>query len=74
MALHGLSLVEVKKMTKEQRTVYFGVFARKYPESQKNCYGIRVGSTTMLSDDTMDLRKQFDHFLRYGTIRKKGNQ
>ena len=63
MALHAKSFEEVKKMTSEQRTEYFETYAGYFEKSPKSPYAIRIGSRTFHSDDTMDLRRQFDKYL-----------
>jgi hypothetical protein len=70
MALRAKSIEEVRAMNRFQRTEYFEEFAGYFWDSPQKPYAIRVGSTTMMSDDTMDLRQQFDHFIRYGKQRK----
>jgi hypothetical protein len=63
MALHALELGKVKAMNDKQRFDYFCKFAGRIPDSPKLCFAIRVGSTTLLSNDTGDLRQQFESFL-----------
>ena len=70
MALKSLTLETVRKMDKICRTNYFEKFAGYFPDSPSLCYAIRVGSTTLFSADTADLRKKFNHLLRYGKVRK----
>jgi hypothetical protein len=67
MALPALDLETVRKMDKAGRTGYFENYAR-YSEDSPCClhYAIRVGSKTLFSEDTADLRQKFDKLLRYG--------
>jgi hypothetical protein len=63
MALHALSLEEVKAMNENQRTAYFERYAGYFGDSPKP-YAIRVGSKNLMSDDTLDLRMQFDAYIQ----------
>jgi hypothetical protein len=71
MALQAEARKAVQAMSKEERMRYFDTHAGYYPDSPRLCYAIRIGSTTLMSDDTYDLRLQFDHFIHYGTKRKQ---
>jgi hypothetical protein len=64
MAIPALSLDEVRTMTPEQLTGYFEKYARYFEDSPNKPYAIRIGSKTLLSDDTMDLRQQFDRLVQ----------
>ncbi len=67
MALPSKSFDEVKALDAAGRTDYFDRFSRYFPDSPPTKpYAIRVGSRTLLSNDTHDLRKKFDKLLRYG--------
>lgn len=66
MALKALSLQEVQTMNKEECTAYFEEYAGYFEDSPITPYAIRVGSITLFSDDTHNLRQQFDYVLRYG--------
>jgi len=63
MALHALELDKVRAMNEKQRFEYFIKYAGRIEDSPKLCYAIRVGSKTLMSDDTADLRDKFDEFL-----------
>jgi hypothetical protein len=63
MALPSKPLEEVATMRPKQRTAYFEEFARFIEDAPRLKYAIRVGSQTIFSDDTMDLRKKFDRLL-----------
>ena len=66
MALRALSLETVQKMDEKGRTEYFEAFAGFFEDSPNQPYAIRVGSTTLFSEDTWELRKKFNKLLRYG--------
>lgn len=66
MAIPSLPVEQVRAMNAKQRTEYFEEYARYFSDSSAAPYAIRIGSKTLFSDDTYDLRKKFDHFLRYG--------
>jgi len=66
MALRGLDLETVRKMDKSARTEYFETYAGYFEDSPNEPYAIRVGSKTLFSSDTADLRQKFDKLLRYG--------
>jgi len=70
MALLSKPREVVKKMPPERRTAYFERYAGYLPDAPNKCYAIRVGSTTLQSDDTYKLRQMFDHFIRYGTVKE----
>jgi hypothetical protein len=66
MAPHAKSFEEVKALDAGGRTDYFEEYAGYFPDSPVTPYAIRVGSRTLFSNDTHDLREQFDKLLRYG--------
>jgi hypothetical protein len=70
MELLSKPLEVVKKMSPERRTAYFEQYAGYIPEAPNKCYAIRVGSTTLRSDDTYKLRQMFDHLVHYGTVKE----
>jgi hypothetical protein len=53
-------------MDKSARTEYFETYAGYFEDSPNEPYAIRVGSKTLFSSDTADLRQKFDKLLRYG--------
>ena len=57
---------------------YFCVNARFMPDAPTNPYFIRVGSTTLISNDTYDLHLRFRRMVwtmkRLRTIRQKGRR
>lgn len=63
MALQALPFSQVQAMDSEQRTEYFERFAGFFSDSPRKPYAIRVGSRTLTSADTLDLRQQFDKLL-----------
>lgn len=63
MPIGALALDKVLAMNEEQRMQYFFDFARFIEDVPKLKYAIRVGSKTLQSDDTHDLRVQFDQYL-----------
>lgn len=63
MALHAKPLKIVAAMNATQRTAYFEKYARYFVDSPDKCYAIRIGSTTLHSADTLELRQQFDTLL-----------
>ena len=65
MALPAQTFAQVKAMSPSGRTSYFQTYGRYFPDSPNKPYAIRVGSKTFFSNDTMDLRKQFDKGMRY---------
>jgi hypothetical protein len=67
MALKALDLNTVKAMDAERRTAYFEKYAGYFPENPRLRYAIRVGSKTLFSNDTLELRLKFDHFLDNAT-------
>lgn len=73
MAIPAKSLEEVLLMNEPGRTEYFEQYARYIPDAPRQCYAIRVGSKTIQSDDTWDLRKKFDRHvdkLKTGTEKR----
>lgn len=64
MALQAYSLERVLAMTEERREWYFNHFAGYFPRSPQKRYAIRVGSVTLHSNDTMQLREQFNAHLK----------
>lgn len=68
MTLRALSLQDVKAMDKRGREKYFFAYAGYFPDSPAQPYAIRVGSKTFHSNDTADLRQQFDKYLRYAKV------
>lgn len=66
MALPSLPLETVRKMDKSERAEYFETYERYFSDAPQKPYAIRVGSRTLFSNDTYDLRQQFDKLLRYG--------
>jgi len=66
MALPALPLEAVRIMDKHERTSYFETYARYSEDSPLTPYAIRVGSKSLFSNDTADLRQKFDKLLRYG--------
>ena len=66
MALPALDWITVKNMGLDERTAYFESHAQFFESGPLKPYAIRVGSRTLLSDDTSDLRQQFDSLMRYG--------
>jgi hypothetical protein len=63
MSLASRSLEYVLAMNAAQRTTYFNRFASFFKDSPGKRYAIRVGSTTLHADDTMELRTLFDMLL-----------
>jgi hypothetical protein len=57
MALPAKALDDILAMDKEGLEEYFMEFAQYMEDSPNKPYVIRVGSKTLSSDDTMDLRK-----------------
>lgn len=53
---------ELRAMSLEQRTDYFERYARYFADAAMK-YSIRVGSMTLRSNDTYDLRRQFDKLI-----------
>ena len=53
----------VRSFNEAQRFAYFCKYAGHIEDSPKLCYAIRVGSKTLMSNDTFDLRAKFDAFL-----------
>jgi hypothetical protein len=63
MALHALEFGRVKAMNEKQRFDYFCKYAGRIEDSPKLCYAIRIGSKTLMSDDTYDLRMKMEEHL-----------
>lgn len=62
--MRALSIGEVLALNQKQRTKYFEQYSRFFEDAPAHSrYAIRVGSTTLLSSDTYDLRMKFDSFL-----------
>ena len=66
MALQALNFDTVKEMSPTKRTRYFENYAGYFADAPKEPYAIRIGSKTLHSDDTHDLRMKFDAFLDRG--------
>jgi len=66
MSLPADTFDEVKALDREGRTQYFETHAQYFEDSPDKPYAIRVGSRTLFSHDTHDLRIQFNKLLRYG--------
>ena len=64
MALPAKPLDEILAMDKERLEGYFMEYAQYMEDSPHKPYVIRVGSKTLSSDDTMNLRKQFEIHVR----------
>jgi hypothetical protein len=64
MALPAKPLDDILGMDKSRLEEYFMEYAQYMEESPNKPYVIRVGSRTLLSDDTMDLRRQFEAHIR----------
>ena len=60
----------VRAMDAVERTEYFNNYAGYYEDSPLTPYAIRIGSQILFADGTQALRKMFDHYLRYGTVKK----
>ena len=73
MALPGKAFELVKAMSAKERTDYFENYAR-YTDSPTRPYAIRVGSRSLHSADTYDLRKQFDKLLAEGEEQCKSSK
>lgn len=58
MALIGIPIKEAILLTDLQSA--FAKYARYFEDAPQKRYAIRVGSKTLLSDDTYDLRQQFE--------------
>jgi hypothetical protein len=77
MAGPALDGPAVARMTAEERWKYFQNFAQYCEDAPPKGphYHIRIGSRTLYSDDTADLREQFEkyvHNLRRSYQRKRG--
>jgi hypothetical protein len=69
-----LSLREVLAFDDTQREDYFTRFAQHSPDAPRNRgvqYAIRVGSHTLHSDDTYDLKLRFNRLLN---LKRKGGR
>jgi hypothetical protein len=64
MALPAKALDDILAMDKERLEEYFMGYAQYMEDSLNKPYVIRVGSKTLFSDDTMDLRQQFEMHVR----------
>ena len=64
MALNAKSVIEVAAMNAKQREAYFFEFAGYFEDAPLLPYAIRVGSKTLVSNDTMDLRWKFEKYVR----------
>ena len=64
MALPAKPLDEIFAMDENRLEEYFMEYAGYMEESSNKPYVIRVGSKTLFSDDTIDLRKQFEVHVR----------
>jgi hypothetical protein len=64
MASPAKLLDDVLAMDNERLEEYFMEYAQYMEDSPNKPYVIRVGSKTLFSDDTMDLRKQFEAHVR----------
>jgi hypothetical protein len=64
MALPAKPTNEIVTMDEERLEAYFMDYAQYMEDSPNKPYVIRVGSKTLSSDDTMDLRKQFEAHVR----------
>jgi len=63
MALLALPLEAVRAMTPASKDQYFEDYARYFKDSPKTPYAIRVGSKTLFSHDTYDLKQKFLAFV-----------
>jgi hypothetical protein len=64
MALPAKSLDDILAMDNSRLKEYFMDYAQYMEDSPNKPYVIRVGSKTLFSDDTMDLRNQFEAHVR----------
>lgn len=60
MAIPAQPLNEILVMNAKQREEYFMKFAQFMPDAPQKPYVIRFGSTTLFSEDTMELRQAFE--------------
>jgi hypothetical protein len=58
--MKSYSIDELIGMDKTQLEAAFFAGAGYMPDAPKECYTIRIGPRSLHSDDTMDLRKQFE--------------
>lgn len=49
---------------------YFELYARYFEDAPKTPYAIRVGSKTLFSDDTYELRQKLGRL--FGVLKRKG--
>lgn len=71
MPLQAQPLAEILAMDSRQLTAYFEEYARYYEDAPQRPYAIRVGSETLFSDDTMDLKTQLVKLVRKLKRRKQ---
>ena len=70
MELPALNLKEVLALDTEGRNLYYADYSRERPDAVPcQRFAIRVGSKTLYSDDTYDLRVRFN---RYLGIKRRG--
>jgi hypothetical protein len=63
MALPAQDIKTVIRMSEPDRERYFMDYARYIETASKLKYAIRIGSKTLRSDDTMDLRNRFERVI-----------
>ncbi len=66
-----LSRSEALKLIGDARWEAFCKYARHYPTSPDAPYVIKIGSKTLFSNDTYDLREQFYRHLKSLKLRRK---
>jgi len=64
MALPAKPIEEIVTMNAAERTEYFEEYARFFEDAPQKPYAIRIGSRTLFSADTMDLKIQFTALVR----------
>ncbi len=67
MALPAKPVLDIARMNAEQRFAYFLEYARHIPDAPEGrgySYAIRIGGEMLFSDDTAELREQFDRLTR----------
>jgi hypothetical protein len=64
MALPSLPLNEILVMNAAAREQYFMEYARYMPDAPQKPYMIRLGSRSLFSHDTMELREKFESQVR----------
>jgi hypothetical protein len=64
MALPALSASEVVAMSASECFEYFAAYSRYVADAPDKRYAIRVGSVTLASNDTLELRVEFENYVR----------